>query len=132
SSAAAAVADRTSPATVPGRLVIGDVVFEKIAIGAALDVAGVVRSDGSVAGRLGSLVSRDTTVGSAYPRARVESAGSAAHVVDVTLAVSWPSPITRVCRDVRDRVGDELQRLTGSRPLRVNVTVAQVVPRSLR
>ncbi len=111
---------------------VDDVVFEKIALGAALDVDGVVRTDESGAARLGTLISRDTTVGAAYPRARVASAGGAAHVVDVTLAVAWPSPIARVCRDVRSRVGDELQRLTGNRPLRVNVAVARVVPESRR
>lgn len=121
-----------STASAPGRLVVEDSVFEKIALGAALTVDSVVRIDESGAGRLGSLINRDTTVGAAYPRASVESAGGAAHVVDVTIAVTWPSPIARVCRDVRSRVGDELLRLTGNRPLRVNVTVARVVPKSRR
>lgn len=113
-------------------MTIDDAVFEKIALGAALDVAGVVRSDDSVVGRLGSLVSRETTVGTAYPRARIEAAGGAAHVVDLTLAVAWPSAITQVCREVRSRVSAELLRLTGNRPVRVNVAVARVVPHSPR
>ncbi|WP_245569681.1 Asp23/Gls24 family envelope stress response protein [Gordonia shandongensis] len=111
----------------PGRLTVVDAVFEKIALGAALEVDGVVRHGDSVAGRIGSLVSRDTTAGTSFPRARVESVGGAAHVVDITLAVVWPSPIARICRDVRTRVSDELDRLTGGRPVRVDVTVGEVV-----
>ncbi|ALG86036.1 Asp23/Gls24 family envelope stress response protein [Gordonia phthalatica] len=124
------MADSEPELRVPGRVIIDDTVFEKIALGAALDVAGVVRSDDSVVGRLGGLVSRETTVGTAYPRVSVETVGGAAHVVDLTLAVAWPSAIGQVCREARARVGDELLRLTGVRPVRVNVTVAQVLPRS--
>ncbi|EGD54942.1 Asp23/Gls24 family envelope stress response protein [Gordonia neofelifaecis] len=107
---------------------MADVVFEKIALRAALSVRGVVARDASVTGALGALVNGETTVGLDYPRARVESAGGFAHVVDVALAVAWPSPITDVCKRVRRRVGDELEQLTGGRPVRVNVTVAAVIP----
>ncbi|GAA2368347.1 MULTISPECIES: Asp23/Gls24 family envelope stress response protein [Gordonia] len=114
--------------TAPGRLTMADSVFEKIALAAALSVDGVVRHDGSMAGRLGAFVGGEATAGSDYPRVRVESAGGAAHVVDLTLALAWPSPISATCSRVRQKVGDELDRLTGNRPVRVNVAVEAVVP----
>ena len=107
---------------------MADVVLEKVALGAALDVDGVVRHSGSLTGRVGALVSRDTSAGTDYPRARVDSLAGTAHVVDVTVAVPWPSPVTRICRRVRTHVADELDRLTGARPVRVNVIVAALVP----
>lgn len=111
---------------------MADVVLEKVALRAALDVDGVVRHSGSLAGRVGAMVSRDTTAGTDYPRARVDSLAGTAHVVDVTVAVPWPSPVTRICGQVRTHVADELDRLTGGRPVRVNVTVAALVPGAVR
>lgn len=107
---------------------MADVVFEKIAIGAALDVAGVVRQGNSRWRKLGNLVSRDTSLETDYPHARVETIGGSAHVIDLTIAIAWPAPIGDVCREVRVRVSDELARLAGDRPARVNVTVGEVVP----
>lgn len=104
-----------------------DAVFEKIALRAALGVDGAVRHDGSVAAKIGSLVGREATSGSAYPRVRVEAAGGKPHVVDLAIAVRWPSPVSAVCRRVRTHVADELERLTGWRPVRVDVEVAAVV-----
>lgn len=105
-----------------------DLVLEKIALRAALDVDGVLRHSGSVTGRVGALLARETTAGAQYPRARVDSLAGSAHIVDVTVAARWPSPVSRLAEGVRSHVADELTRLTGSRPARVNVTVAALLP----
>jgi len=121
--------DAPAPAAdLPGRLSIADTVFEKIALRAALDVDGVVRDGGSVTDRLAGLVGLDSATGANYPKARVQTAGGRPIVVDVDLAVRWPCPVSAVCRQVRSHVADELERLAGDRPARVNVAVAAVLP----
>lgn len=103
-----------------GGLSIDDRVGDKIAERAALAVKGVIRHQ---SGGLGSLI------GGTYPKADVDlSPGGQS--ASVGIAIGWPSPITRVCREVQAKVADDLERLTGIRPTRVDVHVAAVVAAS--
>lgn len=105
-----------------GALVIADRVGAKIAHRAALDIDGVISHRTTV----GSLLGGSTLLGGVYPAVSIDMSESAP-VVDVDLAVSWPTAVAQVCRHVRDHVGDELARLTGVRPAQVNVSVAHIV-----
>lgn len=49
-----------------------------------------------------------------------------APLVEVTVALTWPCAVAQVCRDVCAHVADELARLTGIRPSRVDVTVGTI------
>lgn len=122
-----------SPATdnPRGALVIDNRVGEKIAARAALDVDGVVPYASTITSLLGGAARSGHSVdGDDYPRARVDMS-QAAPTVSVSVALRWPSPVTAVSQQVRRHVADELARLTGQRPLWVDVTVAQLVPGSI-
>ncbi|GEE00678.1 hypothetical protein nbrc107696_11240 [Gordonia spumicola] len=110
-----------------GDLVIADRVIEKIAARAALDVAGVVRHSGAVGSLLGATGDR-LGIGSDLPRAAVDSSGRARRL-SLTVALAWPCAVTRVAQEIRARVADDLLEFTGDRPVRVDVTVRQLVPR---
>lgn len=99
-----------------GTLTIKNKVATRIAELAALDVDEVV----SHSSKLGALTGRD------LPRAIVDMS-SANPNVHLDIAVAWPSPVAAVCRQVRTHVADELDRLTGRKPGRVDVSVAEVV-----
>lgn len=111
-----------------GTLVIADRVVRRIAERAALNVDGVVRQQGNVGSVLGSSTSDLLRIGTSLPQATVDATGTARRL-SLTLALAWPSAVTRVCRQVRTNVADELEQLTGDRPIRVDVTVRQFVPR---
>lgn len=114
---------------VPGRLVLDDRVGETIAARAALDVGSVV----SYSAGMGSLLSGPavvlSAVGGGYPRAQIDMS-SAMPRLSVEVALEWPCPVTQVCRDLRTHLSDELVRLTGVRPVAVDVDVVQLVPRA--
>ncbi|WP_132992645.1 Asp23/Gls24 family envelope stress response protein [Gordonia zhaorongruii] len=109
-----------------GDLIIADRAIEKVALHAALEVPGVVERQGAVGSLLGS-AGRSLT-GPGLPRTAVDSTGSARRLA-VTVALEWPCRITDVCCQVRSAVADEVEYFSGVRPLRVDVTVGQLVPR---
>lgn len=111
-----------------GGLVIADRVGEKIAAAAALDIDGVVQYQGTVGSLLGGSSPGRALVGSDYPQASVDMSEAAPRVA-ITVALQWPCAVTDVCLRVRTHVADELARLTGLRPSRVDVTVAQILSR---
>lgn len=77
----------------------------------ALEVPGVCRVDGGLAGvRPGS------------PRASVQVRGTSARV-RLEVACRWPSPVTRVAADVRRLVLERASELSGVRLGSVDVTV---------
>lgn len=111
-----------------GALVIDNRVGEKIAARAALDVDGVVPYATAISSLIGGAARSGHSVdGDDYPRARVDMSQSAP-VVNMTVALRWPCPITAVCQEVRRHVADQLAALTGLRPSAVNVTVAHLDP----
>lgn len=121
----------TAPATDDprGALVIANRVGEKIVVRAALAVDGVIEYQGVVGSLLSGSRPGRAIVGADYPQARVDDMSESAPRVSVTVALRWPCAITDVCVEVRAHVADELARLTGIRPSRVDVTVAQIVSR---
>ncbi|NDZ93967.1 Asp23/Gls24 family envelope stress response protein [Streptomyces sp. SID6673] len=112
--------------TDPGTLNIADRVGEKIAVRAALDVDGVVRHQTSLGSMLSGATPGRAVAGGDYPQATVDMSVTAPSV-RLTIAVRWPCRLTDVCRQVRGVTADELARLTGVRPGRVDVTVAAVL-----
>ncbi|RPA62344.1 Asp23/Gls24 family envelope stress response protein [Gordonia oryzae] len=111
-----------APATgdAKGSLIIADRVGAKIARRAALDINGVIRYSNTIGSLLGP-----GALGAAYPAVRIDMSDTAP-LVEVTVALTWPCAVAQVCRDVRAHVADELARLTGIRPSRVDVTVGTI------
>ncbi|WLP92645.1 DUF6286 domain-containing Asp23/Gls24 family envelope stress response protein [Gordonia sp. NB41Y] len=105
-----------------GDLIIRDRVLEQIARRAVLDIDGVVASTG----RAGALLGGVAALGGSYPNTRVDASG-AVPAIEVTVAVTWPCEVARVCRDAAANVEQELERLTGIRPSRVDVGVGRIV-----
>ncbi|GAC66462.1 Asp23/Gls24 family envelope stress response protein [Gordonia soli] len=114
-----------------GAVVIANRVGEKIAARVALDVDGVVAHQAGLGSVLGGAVPGRAVVGTDYPQARVDMSQTAP-TVGLTVALDWPCAVTDVCREVRRRVADELTRLTGIRPGRVDVVVAQLISETTR
>lgn len=121
------MAEVTALAEPAGTLTIEDRVVEQIAARAVLDIPGVTRRQGTVGSLLGSTVGR-SIIGSDLPRATLQSSGSAVRI-SLDIALEWPCAIADVSRRSRDHVADEVERLTGTRPVRVDVTVGLLVPR---
>ena len=111
-----------------GTLVIADRAIARIAEHTALTVDGVVRHRGAVGSVLGSTASGLMNVGGDLPSISVDSIGTARRL-SVEVALVWPCAITAVCARIREAVADELERCTGDRPIRVDVTVDRLVPR---
>ncbi|MFT3660442.1 MAG: Asp23/Gls24 family envelope stress response protein [Gordonia sp. (in: high G+C Gram-positive bacteria)] len=121
--------DAPAPAPVAGTLVLADRVGAAIAERAALDVGSVVAYKNSMGSMLGDVAGARAVVGGGYPKARIDM-GAATPRLAVAVALAWPSPITRVCRELRTHLAEELERLTGVRPVAVDVEVARLVPRT--
>ena len=77
----------------------------------ALEVPGVRRTDGGLAG-----------VRSGSPRASVRVRGTNARV-RLEVACRWPAPVNRIATDVRRHVLDRASELSGVRLASVDVTV---------
>lgn len=105
-----------------GSLVLDDRVGEKIAERAALGVDGVIESDGKGASVLNAL----NPLSGGYPSASTDMSQTAP-TITLTVALLWPCAVAAVCAEVRDHVAAEVTRLTGVRPGRVDVTVAEIV-----
>ncbi|GAA3947682.1 Asp23/Gls24 family envelope stress response protein [Gordonia caeni] len=114
---------------VPGRLILDDKVGETIAVRAALDVDAVVSYSAGMGSLLSGPAAMLSAVGGGYPRARIDMSAALPRL-SVEVALEWPCPVTRVCRDLREHLTDELMRLTGVRPVAVDVDVVQLVPRA--
>ncbi|WP_157559739.1 Asp23/Gls24 family envelope stress response protein [Nocardioides sp. Soil777] len=84
---------------------------------AVLDTPGTVAHQGA----LGKLI------GTGSPRASITMEGRRARV-EVDVAAVWPSPVTRIATDVRDRVLHEAVRQSGVFIRTVDVTVHLVTP----
>ncbi|WOC12288.1 Asp23/Gls24 family envelope stress response protein [Gordonia sp. MP11Mi] len=111
-----------------GTLVIADRVVRRIAERAALNVDGVVHQQGTVGAVLGSSTTDLFGISTDLPHATVDAAGSARRL-SIVVALEWPCAVTRVCREVRASISEDLEQLTGDRPVRVDITVRQLVPR---
>ncbi|MFD1814895.1 DUF6286 domain-containing protein [Rhodococcus gannanensis] len=101
-----------------GELTIKDRAVSKIAVAAALSVPGVVRHTG----RLLTLPARD------LPRADV-TAGPDSVAITLYVAVSWPSPVAVLSREVHATVAERVEVLTGMPLEHLHVVVAATVPR---
>ncbi|OBC07934.1 hypothetical protein A5788_15360 [Gordonia sp. 852002-50816_SCH5313054-c] len=114
-------ADSSDPGA-RGSLILDDRVGEKIAERAALGVDGVIESDGKGTSVLNSL----NPLAGGYPSASTDMSQTAP-VIKLTISLQWPCAVAAVCAEVRDHVAAEVTRLTGVRPGRVDVTVAEIV-----
>ncbi|EME21167.1 DUF6286 domain-containing Asp23/Gls24 family envelope stress response protein [Rhodococcus triatomae] len=101
-----------------GQLTIKDRAVSKIAVAAALSVPGVVRH----AGRLLALPARD------LPRADVTT-GPDSVAITLYLAVTWPSPVAALSREVHATVAERVEVLTGMPLEHLHIVVAATVPR---
>jgi uncharacterized alkaline shock family protein YloU len=102
----------------PGRTTVDDVVVEKIATRAAGEVDHV----GGAANRvLGVPIGADSADRSPKVSARVD--GSIV-TLDVRLSVTYPAPVGKVTREVREHVTERLATLTGLTARQVDITVA--------
>lgn len=100
-----------------GVVSIADAVVEKIASRAATEIDHV----GGTASRvLGVAVGSDGADSSPKVRARVD--GSIV-VLDVRLSVTYPAPVGRVTRQVRDHLIERISALTGLSVRQVDITV---------
>ncbi|MFT4087453.1 MAG: Asp23/Gls24 family envelope stress response protein [Gordonia sp. (in: high G+C Gram-positive bacteria)] len=113
----------------PGSLVIADRVGAAIAERAALDLAAVVESSSAVGSLVKGAGALKSMVGGVYPSAQIDMSDRSPRL-SIQVALSWPCPVTAVCQELRTVLADELERLTGVRPVRVDVDVARLVPRS--
>lgn len=47
--------------------------------------------------------------------------------IRVDVALAWPSPIAGVCRAIRTRIDEEVARMVGRQPSRVDVAVTALL-----
>ena len=97
-----------------GELIIRNRALSRIVEQVALEVSGVVRTGAR---------RRD------LPRAVVDASLSEPNIL-VDVALAWPGPVARQCREIRGRIDTEVKRLTGRRPSRIDVTVSSLVPQA--
>ena len=84
-----------------------------------------------VPGTLTRASNLDKITGRAYPRYQVEltkTESGTQVLVDATIAVAWPAPITDIAVAVRTSVRTHLQVLAGISEATVNVAVGPVIP----
>lgn len=96
-----------------GELIIRNRALSRIVEQVALEVAGVVRTGARRRG---------------LPRAVVDASLPEPNIL-VEVALAWPGPVARQCREIRGRLDSEVTRLTGRRPSRIDVSVSTLVPR---
>ncbi|HEY5855555.1 MAG TPA: hypothetical protein VIW24_16280 [Aldersonia sp.] len=97
-----------------GELIIRNRALSRIVEHVVLEVSGVVRTGAR---------RRD------LPRAVVDASLPEPNIL-VDVALAWPGPVARQCREIRGRIDSEVTRLTGRRPSRIDVTVSTLVPRA--
>jgi len=108
-----------------GRTTVNDSVVSKIAGMAVEEVEGI-RMGGSasraVGGFLGNVTGSQTqTLGISAEVGRIETA------IDVTMGIEYGGNISRLAEEVRNKVTDRVENLTGLRVAELNVTVSDVV-----
>lgn len=89
---------------------------ETISCAAATEIDGVQRSGGSLEG----------VVGRRYPKADARTAGSRTRI-GIEVAVLWPSPLSQLLGQVRERVRTRVVDLTGLDVDAVDVVAARIV-----
>ncbi|NYE34971.1 putative alkaline shock family protein YloU [Nocardioides cavernae] len=94
-----------------GNLSVRAQALQHVVESVALEVPGVVRTEGGLPG-----------VRPSTPRASVRVRGTSARVT-VEVACRWPAPVTRIAAEVRDHVLDRASELSGVRLGTVDVTV---------
>ena len=99
-----------------GGLLIKDAVVEHVAEHAAIAVPGVVRQSSA----LSKVINRS------LPRGEAVVAGDRIRA-RVSIAVQWPSSLSRTASAVRDEVAERLAAVTGLQVAAVDVAVAAVV-----
>lgn len=107
-----------------GHTTIADRVVEKIAARAATDVE---RAAGSTRKVFGISVGQPRPTDPAQVDVVVDGDIASIHLA---LSVRWPSPIRQVCRDVRDRVTEQVTTLTGLRVAEVDIDVTALPSRT--
>ena len=103
-----------------GSLEVHPTVVRKVAERAADTTPGVVKAPRKIAG---------LEAGEQGASAKIDGFGGE---VDVTLdvALRYPSPVRERIDDMRQRVTDEVQRITGYRVRSVRITVSALLPKS--
>ncbi|MBI8990024.1 Asp23/Gls24 family envelope stress response protein [Corynebacterium meridianum] len=125
----AAVPEHLRPAAEPddhnpsrGWVKISEKTVTKIVRQAAASVPGTTDQAGGL-----------DVLGRNYPRFDVElDSNSDAVAIDAYIAVSWPSPVTRVAETVRTTIFDWVRDMTDIPVVCVNVTVGPIIPGSDR
>lgn len=101
-----------------GRVKISEKTVTRIVRRAAASVPGTTDQAGGL-----------DVLGRNYPRFDVElDSNSDAVAIDAYIAVTWPSPVTRVAETVRTTIFDWVRDMTDIPVVRVNVTVGPIVP----
>jgi uncharacterized alkaline shock family protein YloU len=108
-----------------GRTTVNGSVVSKIA-GLAVEEVEGIRMGGSISrgvgGFLGNVTGSQTqTLGISAEVGRIETA------IDVTMGIEYGGNISRLAEEVRNRVTDRVENLTGLRVAELNVTVSDVV-----
>lgn len=111
-----AAEETTSEADERGELVIRGRAVSRIVERAVLDVPGVLRS----CSRIGPITRRE------LPRAVVDMTTPHPNIL-VDVALTWPSPVAAVCREIRDHIEQSVTRIVGRSPSRVDVAVTELV-----
>lgn len=109
-----------------GTTTIADGVVTKIVALAAREVRGVASLGGPAANALGSMVGRMRGQEQSTAGIGVE-VGQTQAAVDLTVRVLYPEPIKRVADDLRDRVVERVESMTGLSVVEVNVQVVDLV-----
>lgn len=100
-----------------GRTRISERALSRIALHSAATVPGVSVTSGGFAG-----------LGGGYPRCDVSVDRAAGRVrLDLTIAVSWPAPVSAVAAHTRETIGRHVAAATGLSVSAVNVSVEQVL-----
>jgi uncharacterized alkaline shock family protein YloU len=99
-----------------GELVIRGRAVARIVERAVLDVPGVLRSSS----RIGPITRRE------LPRAVVDMSTPHPNIL-IDVALTWPSPVARLCREIRDRIEESVTRMVGRRPSRVDIAVTELI-----
>jgi uncharacterized alkaline shock family protein YloU len=107
------------------RIIIGEIVVQKIAGIAAQEVEGIQMGGGTAAAIGGFLDS--VTGGGGTTRGVSVQVGEEEAAVDLTLAVEYGRPVPQVSEAVRHNVINRVENMTGLRVVEVNITVNDVL-----
>jgi uncharacterized alkaline shock family protein YloU len=108
-----------------GRTIISDTVVSRIAGMAAQEVEGV-HMGGSASRAAGGIVGSITGSGS-QTRGVSTEIGTTEAAIDLTMGVEYGSNIREVVEEVRRRISERVQSLTGLRVTELNTTINDIV-----